>query len=76
MIMVSQPHKRIKLVSNTIPAKVLEITTTLPLELQCLVLKHLILSRIKNMDSDVSLCQIVHFIGYNPTLDGILALVL
>ncbi|GME90214.1 unnamed protein product [Ambrosiozyma monospora] len=62
---------------SSFPETVLEIITrSLPHEVQCLVLKHVILNWVKELNSFVSLCQINNLIGYNPTLDEIIGLVL
>ncbi|GME97061.1 unnamed protein product [Ambrosiozyma monospora] len=68
-----------KIMSNlsSSPINVLEITRSLPLEIQCLVLKHSILEYMKSLDSYLTPDKdIVKFIGYNSILDDIMVLVL
>ncbi|GME75337.1 unnamed protein product [Ambrosiozyma monospora] len=60
--------------SFNVPAEVLKITTSLPFEIQCLIIKHLIFTtKFKHRDAYWS--QLVTLLIYNPILDDILTLV-
>ncbi|GME83334.1 unnamed protein product [Ambrosiozyma monospora] len=59
---------------SSLPAEVLQITTSLPLEIQCLIIKQLIHIFIKKFNmSDPYITQLVTLFGYSSSLDDIMA---